>query len=588
MLQKVTVTSTGISKSDVWIEMIANGAQSITNFAGARIEVSGPTPLGTMVASIAQSVQTFACGSYDRILDYAGSSGMAVQGVISPQQSVQRVYLPGESGFSAFIASGTAPEVMPIAMEATGQSGYIATGGVDRWVETAAWGLVTVVYEYLEEYVEPSANSGLGYLVWWDYNANGVADAGEPGIAGATLVLKDGTGAPVIGLDGLPMVRVTSSDGEYGFGELQAGVYSVEVTLPSDVPPGTVQTYDLDGLDTPNAILNINLPADTILDTVNFGYTIPVACSVTADATQICDGSAAQFAAEVSGGLPPFEYLWTGPQGFSSTDATIAVGVAGTYALTVTDSVGLTSDCEIDLGVLPTPDISLMIPYPLPVGSSKGNILSAPAGAASYSWTLVSGAQDGWAITGGQGSSTITYTAGKAGTSATFRVTARNANGCASSGSISFLSMSGAQGCTPGFWGNKNGLALESDASFALLTDLCLRNEDGSDRDFLGTLDVNRTAISSWLGGNARNMAYKLSQHLAAFRLNVLMGWYSGSQSTFQNPLGAGTVTADQLIVLANAELCAHPVASTATADDRARMEAIKNVLDKANNDCRR
>src|SRR5207249_4529150 len=63
-------------------------------------------------------------------------------------------------------------------------------------------------------------------------------------------------------------------------------------------------------------------------------------------------------------------------------------------------------------------------------------------------------------------------------------------------------------GLTLGFWSNKNGQALETAADFVALNALHLRNANGSDRDFTGTLAQNKTALSSWLlSANATNMA---------------------------------------------------------------------------------
>lgn len=46
--------------------------------------------------------------------------------------------------------------------------------------------------------------------------------------------------------------------------------------------------------------------------------------------------------AEVSGGMPPYEYAWTGPNGFTSTQADPGSLIAGHYVLTVTDQNGQT------------------------------------------------------------------------------------------------------------------------------------------------------------------------------------------------------------------------------------------------------
>ncbi|WP_317202683.1 SdrD B-like domain-containing protein [Janthinobacterium sp.] len=65
----------------------------------------------------------------------------------------------------------------------------------------------------------------LGDRVWHDVNANGVQDAGEAGIGGVTVQLKDAAGA-VVGS------TVTDASGNYSF-SVDPGTYSVAVVAPS-------------------------------------------------------------------------------------------------------------------------------------------------------------------------------------------------------------------------------------------------------------------------------------------------------------------------------------------------------------------
>ena len=66
----------------------------------------------------------------------------------------------------------------------------------------------------------------IGDFVWNDANTNGVQDAGEIGIGGATVNLLDGSGA-------LLESTTTDADGHYGFEGLAAGDYIVEFVLPA-------------------------------------------------------------------------------------------------------------------------------------------------------------------------------------------------------------------------------------------------------------------------------------------------------------------------------------------------------------------
>ena len=140
-------------------------------------------------------------------------------------------------------------------------------------------------------------------------------------------------------------------------------------------------------------------------------------------------------------------------------------------------------------------------------------------------------------------------------------------------------------GLTIGFWSNKNGQALETAADFTGLTNFCLRNADGSDRDFTSTLAQNKKDYNSWvLSANASNMANMLSAQLSATYLNVQHG--VTNPSVFVD----GTRTVADEITYANSLLCgASPCVgyngnSTAAGPCRTEQERVKNILDKINN----
>ena len=83
----------------------------------------------------------------------------------------------------------------------------------------------------------------LGDTVWEDKNGNGVQDAGEAGIGGVTVQLKDSTGKVV-------QTTTTGADGKYAF-TADPGTYTVSVTAPKDYyftgkDAGTDDTVDSD------------------------------------------------------------------------------------------------------------------------------------------------------------------------------------------------------------------------------------------------------------------------------------------------------------------------------------------------------
>jgi hypothetical protein len=138
-------------------------------------------------------------------------------------------------------------------------------------------------------------------------------------------------------------------------------------------------------------------------------------------------------------------------------------------------------------------------------------------------------------------------------------------------------------GLTLGFWSNKNGKALFGDDDLALMVGLNLRNANGTAFD-----PGNYAAFRTWLlGATATNMANMLSAQLAAMELNVFNGKVSGGALIYApgtnsaNALGFATVNA--VMAEANAELGLHGLV-LADSPYRGYQEALKNALDKANN----
>jgi len=73
----------------------------------------------------------------------------------------------------------------------------------------------------------------LGNIVWNDLNANGIKDANEPGIAGATAKLYLDANADNVPDGAALATTLTGSDGSYYFHTLTAGNYIVGITIPS-------------------------------------------------------------------------------------------------------------------------------------------------------------------------------------------------------------------------------------------------------------------------------------------------------------------------------------------------------------------
>jgi len=120
-------------------------------------------------------------------------------------------------------------------------------------------------------------SSTIGDFVWEDLNEDGIQDAGEPGIAGVTVLLKNIAGT---------VVATTSTDmnGGYLFTGICPGTFTVEVD-PATVPSGYVPTgCEVGGDDTvdsncePATVVLVN-DGDSDL-TVDFGFFEPNDCDL--------------------------------------------------------------------------------------------------------------------------------------------------------------------------------------------------------------------------------------------------------------------------------------------------------------------
>jgi protocatechuate 3,4-dioxygenase beta subunit len=102
---------------------------------------------------------------------------------------------------------------------------------------------------------QPAVLASIGDKVWNDLDNDGIQDANEPGMAGITVTLFDGSGN-VVGS------TVTDANGNYIFNNLPAGNYQVGFTLPA----GFVFSPKDQGVDD-------NTDSDVNTSGVNFGRT---------------------------------------------------------------------------------------------------------------------------------------------------------------------------------------------------------------------------------------------------------------------------------------------------------------------------
>ncbi|MDP3010966.1 MAG: SdrD B-like domain-containing protein [Methylococcales bacterium] len=147
-------------------------------------------------------------------------------------------------------------------------------------------------------------------------------------------------------------------------------------------------------------------------------------------------------------------------------------------------------------------------------------------------------------------------------------------------------------GLTLGFWSNKNGQALFNADDLLLMTNLNLRNADGSVFD-----PKSYTVFRNWLlKATATNMAYMLSAQLSAMELNVLNGKVKADAIVFAGKppesctvtglSNTGFISINNLMSAADGSLLSNgkTVAGVDDPDVRNCQEFMKNALDEANN----
>jgi hypothetical protein len=146
-----------------------------------------------------------------------------------------------------------------------------------------------------------------------------------------------------------------------------------------------------------------------------------------------------------------------------------------------------------------------------------------------------------------------------------------------------------------GYWSNKNGLSMITGSYLCQLNALCLRTAAGGNFDPVtgcpaptnSQVNSGKTSLKNWLqDATATNMAYMLSAHLAAMKLNVLKGYVDANKLIYApgttSANTAGFATINTVMTEANDLLCANGVIDV-THSLRADAEAVKNALEKAN-----
>ncbi|SFE06872.1 hypothetical protein SAMN05518672_104360 [Chitinophaga sp. CF118] len=131
-------------------------------------------------------------------------------------------------------------------------------------------------------------------------------------------------------------------------------------------------------------------------------------------------------------------YAWSGPNNFTSNNASAAVTVGGVYNLLV---VNTATGCSVSANTTVTKNTTLPVtiinPPTAALSPLSFDVLTARSvTGASYKWTLTSD-DPNWTMAAGAASAILTYMSGEEGSSGTFKLKVTdNANGCSDSAQL--------------------------------------------------------------------------------------------------------------------------------------------------------
>mgnify|MGYP003877703987 CR=1 FL=1 len=134
----------------------------------------------------------------------------------------------------------------------------------------------------------------------------------------------------------------------------------------------------------------------------------------------VCLTDTSELTATVTGGIAPFEYIWSGPNGFSSNVQTIGINDDGNYYVTITDNAG----CQVNTSAFVYEQYDPFI-FTLNSAVCEGDDVTLSVNnpdAIGYQWSANAGSST---------SSSVTVTPGIP--SESYSVTVTNDQGCATS-----------------------------------------------------------------------------------------------------------------------------------------------------------
>jgi hypothetical protein len=261
------------------------GTDTVQYWAGVRVTAGGtaPTTLNLSNSSAAPQIsvsKTYSMAAYDGVTDKAGpdtitETGLTVTGTVKKILVTASSFtcpsgatcLTGQS-LSGFVGAGS------LSYTAVGNgSAQLTSGNANLDAQVAEQVGATITVEYT--FTPPPNSVKIGDLVWNDANGNGIQDAGEAGIAGVRLNLRQNN----VTLQ----TTFTDSNGKYSFTVAPNASYAVAVdntTVPANyvASPSNQTTSDLDSNDQTKASPAGSNPVSVTTSndlTIDFGYYLP-------------------------------------------------------------------------------------------------------------------------------------------------------------------------------------------------------------------------------------------------------------------------------------------------------------------------
>ena len=159
----------------------------------------------------------------------------------------------------------------------------------------------------------------------------------------------------------------------------------------------------------------------------SFNITVPIPCNVSATASSTpaaCGVNNGSATASMTGGTFPYQYIWTGPSGFNSSQQSPTGLAAGTYSVTIIDGNGCTASTSTTVAASGSGVSASAISTGASCGQNNGTVsVTANGGTAPYTYSLNSGATQ-----------SSNFFSGLAAGNYTIQVT--DLNGCAAASSV--------------------------------------------------------------------------------------------------------------------------------------------------------